>query len=127
MSEGTPDEDVFPGAKLSDPAMVRAMGGALAVPRRVAGRERRLAVEETSNVLGIYAVITETAPDEGLILACWAECCVMRHRKGRKGREPGKWDWIGQRGRAGWGEPLASPIHEAGILGCSDCVQPIAV
>ena len=22
---------------------------------------------------------------------------------------------------------LASPIHEAGILGCSDCVQPIAV
>ena len=24
-------------------------------------------------------------------------------------------------------EPLASPIHEAGILGCSDCVQPIAV
>lgn len=25
MSEGTPDEDVFPGAKLSDPAMVRGM------------------------------------------------------------------------------------------------------
>jgi pilus assembly protein Flp/PilA len=22
---------------------------------------------------------------------------------------------------------LTSPIHEAGILGCSDCVQPIAV
>jgi hypothetical protein len=27
-----------------------------------------------------------------------------------------QWPWL-----------LTSPIHEAGILGCSDCVQPIAV
>jgi hypothetical protein len=85
---------------------------------RWAGRWRSLAgllegkgvstVEETSNVLGIYAVITgETAPDEGLILACWAECCVMRHRKGRKDGSRENGIRIGQRGRAGWGEPLA--------------------
>ncbi|MDF0491632.1 hypothetical protein PX554_26335 [Sphingomonas sp. H39-1-10] len=51
-------------------------------------------VEETSNVLGIYAVITgETAPDEGLILACWAG--MLRdaaQEKAEKDGEPGKWD-----------------------------------
>lgn len=73
MNEGTPDEDVFPGAKLSDPAMVRAMGGALAVLAGMLEGKGVASVEETSNVLGIYSVITgETAPDEGLILACWA-------------------------------------------------------
>lgn len=73
MNEGTPDEDVFPGAKLSDPAMVRAMGGALAVLAGMLEGKGVASVEEVSNVLGIYSVITgETAPDEGLILACWA-------------------------------------------------------
>ena len=48
MSEGTPDEDVFPGAKLSDPAMVRAMGGALAVLAGLLEGKGVSTVEETA-------------------------------------------------------------------------------
>ena len=49
----------------------------------------------------------------------------------------GSWFILGGDDKAKTGDPnaaqtidtagLASPIHEAGILGCSDCVQPIAV
>ncbi len=94
MNEGTPDEDVFPGAKLSDPAMVRAMGGALAVLAGLLEGKGVSTVEKTSNVLGIYAVITgETAPDEGLILACWAG--MLRdaaQEKAERDGELGKWE-----------------------------------
>lgn len=90
MNGETPDEDVFPGAKLSDPAMVRAMGGALAVLAGMLEGKGVASVEEISNVLGIYSVITgETAPDEGLILACWAG--ILRdaaQKKAEKDREP---------------------------------------
>ena len=74
--------------------MVRAMGGALAVLAGLLEGKGVSTVEETSNVLGIYAVITgETAPDEGLILACWAG--MLRdaaQEKAEKDGEPGKWD-----------------------------------
>lgn len=61
------------GAVLADPPMVRAMGGALAILGGLLEGKGLATVEEISNLLGLYAVITgETSPDEGLILACWA-------------------------------------------------------
>ena len=93
MNGGTPDEDVFLGAKLSDPAMVRAMGGALAVLAGMLEGKGIASLEEISNVLGIYSVITgETAPDEGLILACWAGMIRdAAQEKADKEGEPKEW------------------------------------
>lgn len=68
-----PGGEAFPGAGISDPTLVRSMGGALAVLAGLLEGKGIASVEEISNMLGIYAVVTgETSPDEGLILACWA-------------------------------------------------------
>lgn len=49
------------------------MGGALTVFATLMARQGIVPLEETANILGIYAVVTaETEPDEGLILGCWA-------------------------------------------------------
>src|SRR3546814_3132320 len=57
----------------ADPALVRAIGGALTVFATLMARKGIESLEETANLLGIYAVLTdEIAPDEALILGCWA-------------------------------------------------------
>ena len=57
----------------ADPALVRAIGGALTVFATLMARKGIEPLEETANFLGIYAVLTaETAPAEGRILGCWA-------------------------------------------------------
>lgn len=57
---------------IADPALVRAMGGALAVFATLMARKGIAPLDEIANLIGIYAVVTgETAPDEGLILGCW--------------------------------------------------------
>ena len=57
----------------ADPALVRAMGGALALFATLLARTGVAPVEEIARLLGIYAVVTgETERDEGLILGCWA-------------------------------------------------------
>lgn len=69
-----PDDDLMRQAAVAaDPSMVRAMGGALAVIGSLLEGKGVASMEEISNLLGIYAVITgETAPDEGLMIAYWA-------------------------------------------------------
>src|SRR3546814_1767689 len=53
----------------ADPALVRAIGGALTVFATLMARKGIESLEETANLLGIYAVLTdEIAPDEALIL-----------------------------------------------------------
>src|SRR3546814_2416530 len=55
------------------PIFVRAIGGALTVFATLMARKGIESLEETANLLGIYAVLTdEIAPDEALILGCWA-------------------------------------------------------
>jgi hypothetical protein len=50
----------------ADPALVRAIGGALTVFATLMARKGIEPLEETANFLGIYAVLTaETAPAEG--------------------------------------------------------------
>src|SRR3546814_17607642 len=57
----------------ADPALVRAIGGALTVFATLMARKGIESLEETANLLGIYAVLTdEIEPDEALILGCWA-------------------------------------------------------
>lgn len=57
----------------ADPALVRAMGGALALFATLLARTGVAPVDEIGRLLGIYAVATgETERDEGLILGCWA-------------------------------------------------------
>src|SRR3546814_1899677 len=57
------------------PALVRAIGGALTVFATLMARKGIESLEETANLLGIYAVLTdEIAPDEALILGCWTSC-----------------------------------------------------
>lgn len=69
-----PDERLLRQAAVAaDPAIVRAIGGALAVISAVIERHGETSMEEVANILGIYAAVTgETASDEGLILAYWA-------------------------------------------------------
>ncbi|WP_157084639.1 hypothetical protein [Sphingomonas pituitosa] len=56
----------------ADPALVRAMGGALAVIASVMARQGDVSLDEIANLLGIYAAAThETSANEGLIIACW--------------------------------------------------------
>ena len=57
-----------PDGVAADPALLRAMGGALAVFATLMARKGIAPLDEIANLLGIYAVVTgETAPDEGLI------------------------------------------------------------
>src|SRR3546814_1734476 len=57
----------------ADPALVRAIGGALTVFATLMARKGIESLEETANLLGIYAVLTDAiAPDAELILGCWA-------------------------------------------------------
>lgn len=73
--EEIPDENsAFPAPTpiRADPALVRAMGGALAVIATVMTRQGAVSLDEVANLLGIYAAAThETSADEGLIIACW--------------------------------------------------------
>ncbi len=73
--EELPDENIDPFASTrlpAEPAMVRAMGGALAVIATLMARQGGVSVDEVARLLGIYAVATrETSSDEGLIIACW--------------------------------------------------------
>lgn len=56
----------------AEPALVRAIGGALAVIATLMARKDIASVKEVAQLLGIYAVATtETSPDEGTIIACW--------------------------------------------------------
>lgn len=71
MMDTGDDADSRPIA--ADPALVRAIGGALALFATLLARTGVAPVEEIANLLGIYAVVTgETERDEGLILGCWA-------------------------------------------------------
>lgn len=68
------DENAGPESTKSpaDPALVRAIGGALAVLATSMARNGGDSVDELAQLLGIYAVASsETSPDEGLILGCW--------------------------------------------------------
>lgn len=69
-----------------DPALVRAIGGALAVFATLMARKGISPVDETANALGLYAVATsETSAQEGLIIGCWGailrEVAQMQDRK----------------------------------------------
>ncbi len=69
-----PDEGLLAkAAALSDPTLIRAMGGALSVLGVLMARRGEIRVDELANILGIYAVTTaESARNEGLILGYWA-------------------------------------------------------
>ncbi len=70
--EELPDEDLAASEFHSDPALVRAMGGALALIASVMARQGSISLHEIANLLGMYAGVTnETSANEGLILACW--------------------------------------------------------
>lgn len=73
--EELPDENLAvsaPASFRSDPALVRAMGGALALIATVMTRQGGVSLDEVADLLGMYAGVTnETSADEGLILACW--------------------------------------------------------
>lgn len=57
---------------VANPALVKAIGGALAVLASLMAREGIASVREIAQQVGLYGVATaETAPDEGLILGCW--------------------------------------------------------
>lgn len=83
-----PDEGLLRQAALAaDPAIVRAMGGALAIIGTLMERKGPISVGEISDMLGIYGAITaEAASDEGLILSYWAATLrdVAQGRNGRK-------------------------------------------
>lgn len=71
-----PDERFGPSTSApqlaADPALVRAIGGALAVFATLLARRGGSSVDEVADLLGIYALATqETSADEGLIIACW--------------------------------------------------------
>ncbi|NBB42305.1 hypothetical protein [Sphingobium yanoikuyae] len=56
----------------ADPALVRAIGGALAVFATLMARQGGAPVDEVARLLGIYAAVTkERSDDEGLLVACW--------------------------------------------------------
>jgi hypothetical protein len=56
----------------ADPALVRAIGGALAVIATLIARRGDTSLEEIANLLGIYAVVTdETSAEEGQFIGCW--------------------------------------------------------
>src|SRR3546814_8817250 len=66
----------------ADPALVRAIGGALTVFATLIARKGIESLQETAKLLGIYEVLTdEIAPDEALILGCWAG--MLRDAAGR--------------------------------------------
>lgn len=77
LAEGSASE---PGHALSrgaqtvaNPELVRAFSGAMAVLGCLLEGKSIATVEEVSDLLGLYAVVTnEISPDEGMILACWA-------------------------------------------------------
>lgn len=57
----------------TDPALVRAIGGALAVIAMLLSRAAITSTDEFANVLSIYATVSaEEHPAEGLALAYWA-------------------------------------------------------
>jgi len=58
--------------KLSDPDLVRAIGGALAVFAAVMARRGVAAVAEISDAISYYAAVaSETSTNEGHIVGCW--------------------------------------------------------
>ena len=62
----------FPPQPAADPALVRAIGGALAIFATLIARQGGPSVDETARLLGIYALATkETSADDGMIIACW--------------------------------------------------------
>lgn len=66
-AEASPSPDL-----VADPALVRAIGGALAVFATVMQRSDPVPLGEIARLLGIYAVLSsETCQQEGLILGCW--------------------------------------------------------
>lgn len=71
-----PDENFDPASSIpppADSALVRAMGGALAMFATLLARSGIIEIGEVANLLGIYAVATsEEDAAEGLILGCWA-------------------------------------------------------
>lgn len=57
----------------SDPALVNAIGNAFAVFATLMQRGGPVPLDEMARMLGIYAVVSsETSPQEGLLLGCWA-------------------------------------------------------
>lgn len=65
--------DTSPPQFRADPALVRAVGGALAVLATLMGRQGGASIGEVADLLGIYAAVTdETSPKEGLLIAYWA-------------------------------------------------------
>ncbi len=71
----------------SDPALVRAIGNAFAVFATLMQRGGPVPLDEMARMLGIYAVVTsESSPQEGLLLGCWA--AILRdaaHVEGNSG------------------------------------------
>lgn len=56
----------------ADPRLIRAIGGALSVFATLIARQCGTSVDEIARLLGLFAVVTsETADEEGLIIACW--------------------------------------------------------
>jgi hypothetical protein len=74
MSDGHATGGEADLARIAKPTpLVRAMGGALTVLATLMARAGIAPLEETADLFGIYAVLTdEIDPDEGLILGFWA-------------------------------------------------------
>lgn len=67
-----PDDDADTPGLRADPALVRAIGGALAVMATLLARQGGPPLDEVANLLGIYATVTkETSAEEALLIACW--------------------------------------------------------
>lgn len=73
--EALPDETASAGEHLglvADPALVSAIGGALAIIATVLARQGATTVEELANLFGLYAVAgRDVASEESLLLGCW--------------------------------------------------------
>lgn len=71
--DDAPAEAPDPPELDSDPALVRAIGNAFAVFATLMQRGGPVPLDEMARILGIYAVVTsESSPQEGLLLGCWA-------------------------------------------------------
>lgn len=71
-ADATPEDDPELPDLTADPALVRAIGGALAVFATLMSRGGVTPLDEIASTIGIYAVASsETSAQEGLILGCW--------------------------------------------------------
>lgn len=71
-----------------DPAMARALGGALAVIGTVLHRSNVVEIDELARLLGIFAIITgENDPASGTLMAGWGGMMLELSEDFRKDRD----------------------------------------